>query len=254
MNITYAFLYKWTEISTSKWYVGSRTKANCHPSDGYLCSSRTVAPLIRTNPTNWTRQILCIGNATDMLQLETDYLVLVDAKHDPMSYNRHNGDGKFSTVGIAPWNKGLKQPTGKPAWNQGLTKENNASIAQASAKLVGRDAHNKGKAMSEEFCAKMKQLHNNRSPETCKKISESLVGRKHTEESNAKRSATLVGRIQDNVHIMKRANARRGKKNPNVSPMKGMPKIKTVTRIFDRKEMSAGHYTTWNNSQNKRTN
>lgn len=57
MNITYAFLYKWIEISTGKWYIGSRTKANCHPADGYLCSSRTVAPLIRINPTNWTRQI-----------------------------------------------------------------------------------------------------------------------------------------------------------------------------------------------------
>lgn len=249
MNITYAFLYKWTEISTSKWYVGSRTKAKCHPSDGYLCSSRTAAPLIRTNPTNWTRQILCIGNATDMLQLETDYLVLVDAKHDPMSYNRHNGDGKFSTAGIAPWNKGLKQPTGRIPWNKGLTKNNNASIAQASAKLVGRDAHNKGKAMSAELkLQKSIAMKGRPSPKL------GIPGPKQTAEANAKRSETLIGKKHTAEHITSRANARRGKKNPNVSPMKGMPKIKTVTRIFDRKEMSSGHFTTWNNSQNKRTN
>ena len=184
MNITYAFLYKWTEISTSKWYVGSRTKAKCHPSDGYLCSSRTVAPLIRTNPTNWTRQILCIGQPMDMLQLETDYLVLVDAKHDPMSYNRHNGDGKFSTAGIAPWNKGLKQPTGKPAWNRGL------KCPTISAGKKGKPAPNKGKAMSDEQKLKI-------SISSIGKVSpkKGIPGPKQTAEANAKRSETLKGRV-----------------------------------------------------------
>jgi hypothetical protein len=28
-----AFVYKWTQISTNKWYVGSRTAKNCYVGD-----------------------------------------------------------------------------------------------------------------------------------------------------------------------------------------------------------------------------
>ena len=45
--MTVAFLYKWIEISTDKWYIGSRTANGCHPTDGYICSSKIVKPLIR---------------------------------------------------------------------------------------------------------------------------------------------------------------------------------------------------------------
>jgi len=139
--------------------------------------------------------VLCIGHAVDMLALETALLTLVDAKNDPLSYNQHNGDGKFSTAGVAPWNKGLNQPRNYPSWNKGLTKDTNASMATASAKLVGREAHNKGKPMSDEQKLKMVAIHNNRSDETCKKISDALTGKAQTAESNAKRSATLKGRV-----------------------------------------------------------
>lgn len=96
MNKTSAFLYKWIELSTKKWYVGSHYAEGCHVEDGYICSSKTVKPMILENRNNWIRNILVIGDPKYIVELETDYLKLLDAKNDPMSYNGHNGDGKFS--------------------------------------------------------------------------------------------------------------------------------------------------------------
>jgi hypothetical protein len=42
MSETIAYVYKWTHIPTSKWYVGSRTAPGCHPDDGYICSSKLI--------------------------------------------------------------------------------------------------------------------------------------------------------------------------------------------------------------------
>jgi hypothetical protein len=192
---TTAFVYKWTHVPTGRWYIGSRTKQGCNPDDGYICSSKTIKPLIAENLAEWHREILAVGDPAAMLELETRYLVSLDAKNDPMSYNQHNSDGKFSTSGQAPWNKGLSLPKGRVAWNRGLTKDNNPSMAKVSAKRQGQPAHNKGKPMSEEQRLKIIEIHNNRSKETCKKISEALTGRTQTEEANAKRSATLKGRV-----------------------------------------------------------
>lgn len=97
---TQAYLYKWTHIPSNKWYVGSRTTAGAHPADGYICSSKIVKPLIKENSSEWTREILAIGNSTYILELETKYLMAVDAKNNAMSFNRHNGDGKFTSTGI----------------------------------------------------------------------------------------------------------------------------------------------------------
>lgn len=201
---TQAFVYKWTHIPTGKWYIGSRTKKGCNPSDGYICSSKTVKPLITENQNEWQREVLCIGNPQDMLDLETRYLVLLDAKNDPLSYNEHNSDGKFSTAGKEPWNKGKNSPIGKPSWNAGLTKETNASVAKMANTRKGQPAHNKGKPMSEELkLQKSLTMKGRPSPKKGK------PGKLQTAESNAKRSATLAGRKQSPKHIAKRAAARR---------------------------------------------
>jgi hypothetical protein len=100
LNIkTQAFLYKWTHIPSHKWYVGSRTAPGCNINDGYICSSKTVKPMIIENRDEWIREILCIADSSYIISLETKYLKLMDAKNDPMSFNRHNGDGKFTSTG-----------------------------------------------------------------------------------------------------------------------------------------------------------
>ena len=104
--MTVAYVYKLTHKPSLKWYIGSRTAKNCHPDDGYICSSKIVKPLFLTNPDEWTREILFTGEPKEILTLESELLELFDAKNDPRSYNQHNGDGKFTRIGIPGWNKG----------------------------------------------------------------------------------------------------------------------------------------------------
>lgn len=192
MNTT-AFVYKWTHIPTGKWYIGSRTKKGCSPTDGYICSSRTIKPMIVENQTEWVRTILCIGHPEDMLALEARYLTVLDAKHDPMSFNMHNGDGKFTTAGKTAWNKGIKRPTGRVAWNRGLNKNNNEVMAKVSEKRQAQPAHNKGKPMSDEQKVKMSIAMTGKvSPKKGK------PGPKQTAEANAKRAEALKGRVSPN--------------------------------------------------------
>ena len=40
--MTLAYVYKWTELATGKWYVGARGARGCPPDDGYICSSKVV--------------------------------------------------------------------------------------------------------------------------------------------------------------------------------------------------------------------
>lgn len=97
---TIAFLYRWTHLPTGKWYVGSRTANGCHPADGYICSSKVVKPMILENSSEWSREVLVIGNSSQIIELEHKYLVALDAKNSPMSFNMHNGDGKFTQTGV----------------------------------------------------------------------------------------------------------------------------------------------------------
>jgi len=94
-TVTQAYLYKWTHIPTQKWYVGSRTAIGCHINDGYICSSSLVKPMIIENKSEWMREVLCIGTSKYIRELETTYLTAIDAKNDPISFNRNNADGNF---------------------------------------------------------------------------------------------------------------------------------------------------------------
>ena len=123
--MTQAFVYKWTQLSTLKWYIGSRTARNCHVDDGYICSSKTVKPMILENKNEWIREIIATGEPEIMHNFETVILQALDAKNDPSSFNLHNGDGKFTTLGQDPWFNDLPKEQhpayGNTPWNKGLT-------------------------------------------------------------------------------------------------------------------------------------
>lgn len=93
------FVYKWTQLSTGKWYIGSRTAKNCNPEDGYICSSKIVKPMIKANPEDWTRIILETGSKDDILLLEHELLKCLNAAQSEYSYNLNNSSGTFSTAG-----------------------------------------------------------------------------------------------------------------------------------------------------------
>lgn len=98
--MTQAYLYRWNEKTTGMWYIGSRYAKNCHPNDGYICSSKIVKPLIISNPSEWDKQILVVGNPSDIRELEAKYLMSLNAASDKFSYNRHNGNKNFHTIDV----------------------------------------------------------------------------------------------------------------------------------------------------------
>jgi hypothetical protein len=98
--MTRSYLYRWTEKDTGMWYIGSRYANGCHPDDGYICSSKHVKPLILKNPSGWHREILVIGEPKYIRNLEANYLKVLDAAKDIMSYNKSNGNGSFHTAGL----------------------------------------------------------------------------------------------------------------------------------------------------------
>jgi hypothetical protein len=93
------FVYKWTQLSTGKWYIGSHTRKDAHPNNGYICTSKIVKPMIKENPNDWVRIILETGSADDMVTLECEILTCLDAAKSKYSYNGHNGGAKFTFTG-----------------------------------------------------------------------------------------------------------------------------------------------------------
>jgi hypothetical protein len=156
-----SFVYKWTHLPTGKWYIGCRTAKGCHPEDGYITSSKLVKSLIKTNPKEWQREILHTGTAKDILNLEVALLEQFDAKNNPLSYNQHNGDGKFTRTGVkVPLETRMKQSEsikkvhpnrGKPSPNKGKVATEETRRKQSEAKL-GK----KRKPFTEQTIEKMK--------------------------------------------------------------------------------------------------
>lgn len=85
-----AFVYRYRELPTGKWYIGYHKGT---PYDGYTCSSSIVKPLINAYPDQWERKILRFGTKEEMYNLERRLLKGLNAIDNPMSYNRHNGNG-----------------------------------------------------------------------------------------------------------------------------------------------------------------
>lgn len=142
-NETIPYIYKWTHIPTGKWYIGSKTLKGWNPSrhEEYICSSKEVKPLVLENRNEWKFDILHTGDATYIAQLETEILIKLDAKNDPMSFNQHNGDGLYNRTGITPSQKTLdkmsKSHKGQVPWNKGK-KHTEAHIEKVASQLRGR--------------------------------------------------------------------------------------------------------------------
>ena len=172
------FIYKWTQISTSKWYIGSRTKKGCHPDDGYICSSKIVRPLIKENPNDWVRTILKEGTDPEYIRkLEGRFLRRIDAKNNSMSYNMDNGDGNFSTVGVKhsdetrrKMSESARKRVSKPHSDETRLKISMANKGQRTGRIISDESRRK---MRESARNRVSKPH---SDETRKKISESMKG------------------------------------------------------------------------------
>ena len=173
------YVYKWVEQSTGKWYIGSRTKKDVNPftDNNYLTSSKIVRELIKQNPTNWKKSIICVSSNKDfIIKKETELLMLANAKADPMSYNQHNGNGMFIVKHVSKETR-LKMSIakkGKATWNKGIA-QSEETKQKISNTMSGRPAHNKGIPMPEE-----QRL--------------AMIGKHHSEERKANMSESLQGK------------------------------------------------------------
>ena len=176
-----AYVYMWKEIATDKWYIGSRTRKNCHPDDGYICSSKTVKPMIKANPDGWTRKILFVGEPQKALEIESFVLTTMRAKECGDSYNLHNQDMKWTRLGA---------------------KDTLEVLLKKSKARLGVNNPSYGKCG--ELSPNWGRKHKPRSPETLAKMSAARKGKPSptkgmkmppmTDEQRAKLSAALKGK------------------------------------------------------------
>lgn len=163
-----SYVYKWIHIPTNRWYIGSRTKKGCHPDDEYICSSKIVKPLILESPEDWQREIIAVGSAFDIINLEFKILTELNAKNDPLSYNMHNGNGEFTTAGITLPKK----------WKEKISMANKGKLRSEKSKENYKKA-NKLKAQDPNYIAKLKK---SKPPEHGKNVSLALSGKPKTDE------------------------------------------------------------------------
>lgn len=81
------FVYMWLHPASGRWYIGSRTAKGCRQDDGYICSSKTVKPLILANPADWVRTILFVGDKPTVLQVEKELLMRLRVVPSQLSLN-----------------------------------------------------------------------------------------------------------------------------------------------------------------------
>jgi len=220
-----AFVYKWIHIPTGMWYIGSRTAKGCHLTDGYICSSNKVKMLILENSSDWVREILGVGTPVSMRSLEANYLSLLDAANNPLSYNEHNNNGKFNHHG------GKAQ---SPAHREKISKALTGIVRSA------------------EYCANMSAA---RKGKPNPKHSLATKGVPKPNVSKAKKGVPqpkVLCRIKDRKemclsHFNRWCNRQ---DNPQIlkdifSKLKGVPKTKVVCRIVDKKELTLGRFNKW---------
>jgi hypothetical protein len=241
--MTLAYVYKWTELATGKWYVGARGARACHPDDGYICSSKVVKPLIMANPDGWRREILFTSDPEEVFFIEAKLLDELNAKDDPQSFNKHNGDGKWSMRG-KQFSPEHREKIG--AWQIGR-KFDKSSIEKRTESR--KDFHQPEEARQKiAQSLKGKRAGISPSEEQRKKISASLTGRvngplsaehkallsqlkkgfRHTEEAIAKMKAAHQGKVLTEEHKAKISASGKGiKKSEETKERMRKPKMKT---------------------------
>lgn len=233
---TVPFVYKWIELSTNMWYIGSHYKKGCHPDDGYLCSSKVVKRLILDNPHNWHRTVLDICETPEQARFrEAEILQSINARMQPMSYNQTNADGKFSFSGPHTEQTRLK------------IKVNHPDVSGENNPMYGREGGMKGKKHKE--ISKLQIGHSLKGRETseehAKKISEALTGlswinngsesKRVNLETTPLQEGWILGMLPD--HAEKLAESRKGENHWNYgNTVSEETKAKIAHTLTGRKE------------------
>lgn len=196
----------------------------------YFTSSKTIHDLISEHGEDAFNANIdkIFDTAEEAIDYESDYLTEVDAKNNPLYLNGNNKGGIFPSEEnfkkisefhkgkpkseahkkkISESNKGKKRPYASKNFPTDTSGENNsrygADVKQEtrdkiSAANKGRPAHNKGKPMSEEQKAKIRETKrlnpSKRSKEVIAATVKKQLGQKRSEETKAKMRAAWVAR------------------------------------------------------------
>jgi len=178
------FVYRWTNISNKKWYVGS----HCGDvTDSYVGSGKAFLASYKKNPSLFSREILYVG--CDFREVEELILETLNAAEDRLSYNLKN-----SAIG------------GNTSMH--FTEESRKKMSDAAKSTKGK------RSVSDEQRKKISDSLKGRSisVEVREKISQSLTGqanpffgKSHSDESKRKISEANKGRcpskhIMDSLH------------------------------------------------------
>lgn len=90
------YVYRLTDKTNDKRYIGSRYGKKCEPSDlgvTYFTSSKVVSKLFRDDPERFEKQIIVTGTTEYVIKVEKMMLELYDAVVSEEFYNRTNGKG-----------------------------------------------------------------------------------------------------------------------------------------------------------------
>tara|TARA_X000001382_G_scaffold21625_1_gene13161 strand:+ start:499 stop:1170 length:672 start_codon:yes stop_codon:yes gene_type:complete len=181
------YIYKLTDTLNGKVYIGQHNGK----SKKYFTSGKIPKKIIKKHGRKvFTREIIVQGNFNQELlnQLEIHYIRLYKScvNWGDFGYNlTEGGGGKVGTI---------------------MSRETREKISKANKGMfVGENHPMYGKTHTDEFKLKMSILHKTRkrSKESCKRISESQIGKKLSEETKKKISEAHKGKRLSNEHKCK---------------------------------------------------
>lgn len=108
-----AFAYQYTNVINDKIYLGYR-KGNI--TDGYDGTCKDPQFSIDLANGNLTREIIGYGTHLEMIELEREMLIEVDAAKNPLYYNRTNGGGAMLKNFVRPIADDFEKKIKEHAW------------------------------------------------------------------------------------------------------------------------------------------
>ena len=236
----YHYVYRITNKSSNKFYIGKRTSSIKPEEDlGFFYrSSSTDMDFINEqiqNPNDFTYDVLKKFNSSeDAIEYEIFLHEKYNVSNNPMCYNKSKQKSTgFSTEGTSHDIKTIEKMKTWHANRPEMTDEHCKKISEAL----------KGRKLSEDHIQKLKDAKKNVSKETRKKMSESAKSRAPMSDETKSKLAEIA-RNRDKDSRKKTSESLKGR----TSPMKGLHHSEEAKRKIGEASKER-----WHNKNNKKS-